>query len=742
MKRLLLIFSLVAVCLQMSAQQTIINSMTMFQGTESGLYVSPLWNNINISPDINLRGVNTLRLGGGPLWVVDGVALNDSHLSDFSPLSFLNPYDIESVKVIKNISQTSVYGSRAGEGVIVINTAIPRDSDFGITYSGNAGVTLPVEGVQSSRTGLVTAHNLSYSGHQGKTSYGASGYYNLNQGPMKLNDQASGGLRAFFDTRANNFLWFGSNTACAIGNMMSAVPGVYLDDWSEDYTDEAVERRITNSTYVVLNFMENLKFNLNFGLDFHNMDRYIWYGEGTEVGKEENGSAFVTGASQFRYNADASLSWHRFFENVHKLSAGLSFEVDGGHTDYNRTGGSDFFSHYLKARGIGLAASDPLIDKYKYDYFTLGGVADLAYDYSGKAGIDALVRIDNTPRYDADKVRLYKSVNVFWDIHKSFFPAAKTLSSLRLNAGYGDAGKETPAPYGMYPLYMTGDYPQADRDIQMFYRGLNRLRTSEFNVSLAAGFLDEKLKFSLGYYDRMTNDSFISYCFGVDEGHYWRYDKAIEEYRASSIVANRGFEADLSAQIFKTKKFDWSLYANASYNVNQLLKVDALDMASRQSDDELTTTINVMGYKVGSYYGYKSDADGTYMDLTGEGVIDDYDKVILGNSVPEYFGGFGSTFRVASFSLDLQCSWAGGFEMLDLPSLYANEKAPYVLSDKYISAGDYFSLSKLAASYKFKFNQKKFVKGISISVSGINLLMTNKMYKTPASVIAGVSIHI
>ena len=220
------------------------------------------------------------------------------------------------------------------------------------------------------------------------------------------------------------------------------------------------------------------------------------------------------------------------------------------------------------------------------------------------------------------------------------------------------------------------------------------------------------------------------------------YDKAVEEYRASSIIANRGFEADLSAQIFKTKKFDWSLYANASYNVNQLLKVDALDMASRQSDDELTTTINVMGYKVGSYYGYKSDADGTYMDLTGEGVVDDYDKVILGNSVPEYFGGFGSTFRVASFSLDLQCSWAGGFEMLDLPSLYANEKAPYVLSDKYISAGDYFSLSKLAASYKFKFNQKKFVKGISISVSGINLLMTNKMYKTPASVIAGVSIHI
>ena len=318
---------------------------------------------------------------------------------------------------------------------------------------------------------------------------------------------------------------------------------------------------------------------------------------------------------------------------------------------------------------------------------------------------------------------------------------AKALSSLRLNAGYGDAGKESPAPYGMYPLYMTGDYPQVSRDYQMFYGGLNRLRTSEFNVSLAAGFLDEKLKVSLGYYDRMTNDSFISYCFGVDEGHYWRYDTAVEEYRASSIIANRGFEADLSAQIFKTKKFDWSIYANASYNVNQLLKVDALDMASRQSDDELTT-INVLGYKVGSYYGYRTDADGNCIDMTGEGIVDDYDKVLLGNSVPEYFGGFGSIFRVAGFSFDLQCSWAGGFEMMDAASLYANEKSPYVLTDEYIADGGYFSLSKVAASYKFEFGKKKFIKGLSVRVFGTNLFMTNKMYKTPTSVLAGISIYL
>ena len=60
----------------------------------------------------------------------------------------------------------------------------------------------------------------------------------------------------------------------------------------------------------------------------------------------------------------------------------------------------------------------------------------------------------------------------------------------------------------------------------------------------------------------------------------------------------------------------------------------------------------------------------------------------------------------------------------------------------YVSAGDYFSLSRLAASYKFKFDQKIFIKGVTVRVFGTNLFMTNKMYQTPASIMAGVSINL
>ena len=743
MKRILIIASIVAASVQLSAQGVEINPMTRLQGSESGLYVSPLMNNINLSPDISLRGVSSVRSGGGPLWIVDGVILNNSHLSDLNPLSYLNPYDIQSVKVVKNISQSSVYGGKGAEGSIIINTASPEREGFNVNYHGNAGVTMPVSGVDNSRTGCVTNHALSFTGHQGKTFYGVSGFYTMNQGAMKGNDSSLGGVRTVFTTRTNRFLWFTANTTFSLGKMEAAVPGEFLEDWSEDFNDEAVERRVTNSSRITLNILDNLKMNVNLGVDFHNTARYIWYGLGIQEGKEVNGQSFITGTGQFRYSTGADISWFRYFNGKHKLSAEGAFELEGGNTDYTNTGGSDFFSHYLRARGIGLAASDPFINTYKYNYLTLGGYAMLAYDFDSVIGTDVLVRIDNTPRYDDSRVRLYKSANVYADLHKWLMPQEQTVSSLRIDAGYGDAGKESPVPYSMYPLYISGDYKEIDPAYQMFYEGLGRMRSSEFNVSLEAGFLSDRIIVGAGYYDRMTNDSFFAYCFGEEgDNSWWNYVDRMDDYSATSIVANRGFEADLSVKILDKKNISWSLNANASYNVNQMLKVSSLDGAGTPSEDEMVTAINVLGAHAGAYYGYRTDADGHNIDQTGDGVINEYDKQLLGNPVPEYFGGFGTSLRFSDFSLDISCSYAGGFDKLDLSSLYANEKAPYALSDKYVVAGDYFSLSKIAASYRFNFKKKGFIKGIAARISGMNLFISNNMYLAPRSVVAGVSIHI
>ena len=67
------------------------------------------------SPAILIRGISSLNASTDPLIILDGMTYN-------GPLNMINPSDIESVKVLKNPSETSIYGIRGGNGVVVITT--------------------------------------------------------------------------------------------------------------------------------------------------------------------------------------------------------------------------------------------------------------------------------------------------------------------------------------------------------------------------------------------------------------------------------------------------------------------------------------------------------------------------------------------------------------------------------------------------------------------------------------------
>ncbi len=75
---------------------------------------------------VRIRGIGSINAGAAPLYVVDGVPLNSGDLSrnttTANALSGINPNDIESISVLKDASASSIYGSRAANGVILITT--------------------------------------------------------------------------------------------------------------------------------------------------------------------------------------------------------------------------------------------------------------------------------------------------------------------------------------------------------------------------------------------------------------------------------------------------------------------------------------------------------------------------------------------------------------------------------------------------------------------------------------------
>jgi TonB-linked SusC/RagA family outer membrane protein len=104
------------------------------QGAVPGLTVLNTSGKINNTPSITIRGVGTLSNSAtsNPLLVVDGVVMND--------ISYLNPNDIESVSVLKDAASTSIYGTRAAFGVILITTKSAQKTDnVSVNYSNNFG---------------------------------------------------------------------------------------------------------------------------------------------------------------------------------------------------------------------------------------------------------------------------------------------------------------------------------------------------------------------------------------------------------------------------------------------------------------------------------------------------------------------------------------------------------------------------------------------------------------------------
>ena len=99
------------------------------QGTTPGLSITSSSGAIGQSPEIKLRGnVGSLSGGGNPLILVDNVEIPD--------LQMVNPEDIESISVLKDAASSSIYGTRAAWGVILITTKSgKKNTPAKISYS-------------------------------------------------------------------------------------------------------------------------------------------------------------------------------------------------------------------------------------------------------------------------------------------------------------------------------------------------------------------------------------------------------------------------------------------------------------------------------------------------------------------------------------------------------------------------------------------------------------------------------
>ena len=89
-------------------------------------------------PVIRIRGIGTVN-NNDPIYVVDGMVIDKTAYTG-SNISFLNPWDITSVEVLKDASAQAIYGSRGANGVILITTRKGTEGLPKVTFSTSIGI--------------------------------------------------------------------------------------------------------------------------------------------------------------------------------------------------------------------------------------------------------------------------------------------------------------------------------------------------------------------------------------------------------------------------------------------------------------------------------------------------------------------------------------------------------------------------------------------------------------------------
>lgn len=122
----------------------------MLEGRAAGVAIQNVSGTFGAAPKVRVRGATSLNGDNKPLWVVDGVVLEDiinisnDQLSSGDPTTLLgsavaglNASDIESFDILKDAAATALYGARAMNGVVVITTKKGRAGRTTVSYTGN-----------------------------------------------------------------------------------------------------------------------------------------------------------------------------------------------------------------------------------------------------------------------------------------------------------------------------------------------------------------------------------------------------------------------------------------------------------------------------------------------------------------------------------------------------------------------------------------------------------------------------
>ena len=489
-------------------------------------------------------------------------------------------------------------------------------------------------------------------------------------------------------------------------------------------------------------------------------------------------------------NGRAELSSSRYFEwlnentlNYKKVVDKHSFNVLVGYTfqnaDYENVSasGQNFASDILTYNDLGAAQQTNTSGSGSYDWSLRSYLGRINYDLANKYLFTLSGRFDGSSRFGEDnKFSFFPSGSFAWRLsNEKFLSNVKSISDLKIRASYGVTGNQEIGQYQSLGALSTVAY-NFGNVINIGYApsrianpNLRWETTAQVNLGLDLGLLKNRISVTADWYQKKTKDLLYNVSLPITSG----FSTSLQNI---GKVKNEGIEFSLNT-VNLNGAFQWNTNFNISYNRNEILDLGAVtgDIPSGGASGHLqlvNSGILRVGQPIGVFYGLVTDGifqsvaevaasaqktakpgERRYKDITGDGVINSSDRVILGHAQPDYSFGFTNNFSFKGFDLAVFIQGVEGnsilnlnkFELESLTGIHNQSTAvldrwtatnpsntipransagsPYQVTSRQVEDGSYIRLKNVQLGYNFSPELLRKVKlsNAKIYVSGQNL---------------------
>ncbi len=401
---------------------------------------------------------------------------------------------------------------------------------------------------------------------------------------------------------------------------------------------------------------------------------------------------------------------------------------------------------------------------------TVSYFARFGWNWKETYMLNATVRADGSSRFArGNRYGVFPSVSAGWTISNEAFmeDTREWLDFLKIRLSWGQVGNQNIDNYQYTaPItssnthYLFGTAVGADAQSNYWGAYPSRLanedvtwETSEqTNVGIDARFFRSRLSLTADFYVKTTKDWLVEAPILATVG-------AGAPYINGGDVKNTGVELALTWNDYIGKDFQYNVGVNGAYNKNKVGNIPTEDGIIHGDVNMLYDNTPEFyraqnGHAIGYFWGYRTagifqneqqindwiaagngvlqtdpqPGDVIYVDQDHNGVIDDGDKVDLGNGTPDFTYGFNLGFSYKSFDFSLNAYGAVGNQIVQSYRNHANSKANYTsailgrwtgegtsnrmprvtdtninwqFSDLYVQDGDYLRISNITVGYDF-----------------------------------------